>query len=334
MRRICSAFGALLTALWINSSALAGEISATVEPVQANVSLSTGAFETLASYRVTLTNSSQSSALSTPRFVGTTSVASGNVGAKASFKTVAGATCSTANEGTSIDCVIGSLLAGATSDPFTVTFTVPTSGSGITLAWQAVFNSGAPPGNSNGEVGSTAIVLDPIDDNKVASDVPAGFSLTLFTGSANAVPNVSDKAATKVAVPVSAVATTALIKEVTFTTGCSNFHTCYESQVSIPGFTGTYPTSYLTIILRQDSSNIKNGTRIESVLIEYVDGVLPPTFIGDCAGAPPVPRTDSVPCIAKRVYYKNKRVTNWTPELNGDFEWEILNLKNGSFKPQ
>ena len=337
MRRICSIFAVTFASLAMSPLASAGEISATVEPVLANVSLSVGAFETLASYRITLTNSGTASALNRPRLVATTSVTGGNVGAKATFKTVTGAVCTTTNDGTSIDCTIGSLAPGATSAPFTVTFAAPTSGTDITLAWQAVFDSGAPPGNSNGEVGSTAIILDPIDDNKVASDVPAGFALTIFTGSANAVPNDVDKAATKVTVPVSANATTATITETPFMLNCSNFKTCYESQVSIPDFLGTYPTnltSFLTIILRQDKSNIKNGTRIESVLIDYVDdaNVLFPA-IGDCP-SPTTPRFDSVPCIAKRVYYKNKRVQGWTTGLDGDFEWTILNLKNGSFKPQ
>ena len=334
MRRICSIFAVTFASLAMSPLASAGEISATVEPVLANVSLSVGAFETLASYRITLTNSGTASALNRPRLVATTSVTGGNVGAKATFKTVTGAVCTTTNDGTSIDCTIGSLAPGATSAPFTVTFAAPTSGTDITLAWQAVFDSGAPPGNSNGEVGSTAIILDPIDDNKVASDVPAGFALTIFTGSANAVPSSSDKAATKVAVPATAVATPATITETTFTLNCSNFKTCYESKISLPQFVGSYPATYLTITLRQDNSNIKNGTRIESVLIDYVDdaNVLFPA-IGDCP-SPTTPRFDSVPCIAKRVYYKNKRVQGWTTGLDGDFEWTILNLKNGSFKPQ
>lgn len=334
MRRIGSIFAFSFAALAVSPSASAGEISATVVPVLANVSLSTGTLETLASYRITLTNSSTSSSLNTPRLVGTTSVSAGNLGAKATFKTVAGAVCTTTNDGTSIDCTVASLAPGA-SAPFTVTFAAPTSGADIRLAWQAVFDSGAPPGNSNGEVGSTAIILDPIDDNKVATDVPAGFAVTIFTGSANAVPSSSDKAATKVAVPATAVATTATItEEETFLVNCTNFKTCFQSTVSIPGFVGalTPVPTYLTITLRQDSSNIKNGTRIESVLIDYVDdsSVLSPA-IGDCE-SPTSPRNDFVPCIAKRVYYKNKRVPGWTPELNGDFEWTILNLKNGSYR--
>jgi hypothetical protein len=66
------------------------------------------------------------------------------------------------------------------------------------------------------------------------------------------------------------------------------------------------------------------------VLIEYT-GSGAPVLVGDCA-SPTTPRADDVPCIAKRTFYKNSRTPGWTPELDGDFEWWLLNLKNGSYK--
>jgi hypothetical protein len=54
-------------------------------------------------------------------------------------------------------------------------------------------------------------------------------------------------------------------------------------------------------------------------------------FVGSCA-SPTTPRSDGVPCIAKRTYYKSSRTPGWTPELDGDFEWTLINLGNGSYK--
>ena len=32
------------------------------------------------------------------------------------------------------------------------------------------------------------------------------------------------------------------------------------------------------------------------------------------------------------VDYKNKKVPGWTPELDGDFEWTLINTENGFIK--
>jgi hypothetical protein len=79
-----------------------------------------------------------------------------------------------------------------------------------------------------------------------------------------------------------------------------------------------------------DALNIKPGTKIGSVIVYYEGNP-----IGDC-GSPTSPIADpaGTPCIAKRIYYKNRSVPGWTTDLDGDFEWQILNLKNGGYKVQ
>ena len=159
-----------------------------------------------------------------------------------------------------------------------------------------------------------------------------------FTGKNGATNSTSDVFATSVRVPILATGTftTATILEEPFAVGCTNFKTCYASQLTIRG---TFDP-YLMIVLRQDAGNIKPGTKIESVLIEYVPDAtspLPTTYVspfypGLCA-SPTTPREDGLPCFAKPpVYYKNSKVPGWTPALDGDFEWTLINKKNGGYK--
>lgn len=143
MRSMRSAVFAALAALATATPAFAGEIDGEVNAVIPSVSLSIGGSEPAASYTVKLTNTSNASALNVARLIGTTSVDS--VGAKAMFKSAAGATCTTTNvDKTLIDCNAGGLALGA-SKTFTVTFTAPTAGTNIAFAWQAVFDNGTPP---------------------------------------------------------------------------------------------------------------------------------------------------------------------------------------------
>lgn len=156
-----------------------------------------------------------------------------------------------------------------------------------------------------------------------------------FTGKNGATNSTSDVFSTSVHVPTlttgAGTFTTATILEEPFSVGCTNFKTCYGSQLTIPGNFDPY----LTIVLRQDAANIKPGTKIETVLIDYTDdaGVLFKN-IGLCASYPNIPYvpTAGVPCIAKRVYYKNNKVLGWTIDLDGDFEWTLINKKNGGYK--
>ena len=148
---------------------------------------------------------------------------------------------------------------------------------------------------------------------------------TLFTGSGG-VTTGTDLFTTSVVVPASVSYTSVQLQETPVSTNCTNnFSACFRSDITIPG---TF-SPYLSITLRQDASTILKGTKIESVLIQYT-GHGGTVFVGDCA-SPTTPRLDGVPCIAKRVAYRNSRTPGWTLELDGDFEWTILNIQNGSY---
>ena len=328
MRHFRSAIAATFTALALAPSAFAVDPNYVTTVTATPATVTRGTF---AGYDVKITNF-KPNAISGVRLIGTTSV----VGATAPFFSSSGAACVTTTTDTSISCPIGELPGGGASVSFSITFSAPSTGTQIDFAWISVFDESGS-GGSDGDAGTTPALLSAPDTLQVTSHVPAA-GVTLFTGSTNGVPNGGDQAATKVTVPQSPVATTATINESTFSVGCTNFKTCYESSIGVPSFEGSL-TSYLTIILRQDKSNIKNGTRIESVLIDYVDDMntvatgddVLHSNIGDCASET-TPRTDGVPCIAKRVSYKNKRVSGWTPDLDGDFEWRLLNTKNGLYR--
>jgi hypothetical protein len=74
-----------------------------------------------------------------------------------------------------------------------------------------------------------------------------------------------------------------------------------------------------------DAANIVKGTKISNVTIRY-DGV--PVLTCTVKG---VLNTPGVPCINESKYYRNKGVPGWTADLDGDFEWQIINTKNGRF---
>jgi len=150
---------------------------------------------------------------------------------------------------------------------------------------------------------------------------------TVFTGN-GAVTTGDDKFTTAVAVPAGPTYTTAQIREELEGQFCSsNFTDCYRSDVTIPG---TF-SPYLTIVLRQDKSTIVKGAHIASVLVKYFDENGAAYVVGDCASAT-TPRSDGLPCIVRRTHYSTSSVPGWTPELDGDFEWTLINLKNGSYK--
>lgn len=331
---VCSEFRrtALKLSAVLASAALAGVTSAfAVEPnfvATVTATPPTVIQGTFVGYSVKITNN-KPNPITGVRLIGTTNVTA------AEFVSSSGATCTTTTSTNSIECVIGSLAPGdASSALFSVTFKAPSSGAAVIFTWSSVFDeSGA--GGSDGVAGVTPAGLSAPLPDLVVSHVPAAAGdLSFFTGGNGGIPNSADQSATKVTVPNVASARTAKISEAPFSVGCTNFITCYESTITIEGIF----SPYLTIVLRQDKSNIKKGTRIESVLIDYVD-VDPDTLvetvysnIGDCASetTPPANASDG-PCIAKRVSYKNKRVPGWTTELDGDFEWTILHLKNGRY---
>jgi hypothetical protein len=259
--------------LTASASAIAAELAATVTPDQPSVSLSFGSSQPVASYTVTLTNVNASGSINNARFVGETTVV-GAAGVSAEFKTATGYACTVTNGAkTAIDCFVGALAAGQTSAPLTLTFTAPTAGTGLELAWQAIFDLGTPPGNSNGESGTSSVVLSALDDSSVTSVVPKDLAVSFFTGTG--IATAVDPWVTKVKVPAGALATTAVVEEeVSLITCAPDLLTCSTSTVTIPsatfGSAGTRPLSqFLEITLLRDQSTIAKGAKIGSAVVYY-----------------------------------------------------------------
>jgi hypothetical protein len=340
--------GALLVVLSANLQA--GEISASVSP-GAPVSLSINGSEPAASFRVTVTNTSSSNTINSPRFVATSAVVNGSVNAKAAFRSATVYPCAPSPDLTSIDCALSPLAPGQSSPEFIVTFNAPTSGESIALAWQAVFNQGLPPGNSNGETGTATLELAPIDPNAVQSDVPVDVALFFFTGSGIATKD--DPWVTRVDVPGSAIATRATILELVESGSiggtcaqASNLLNCSTTTLTIPG--ATFAGPFLEITLLRDESTLAKGAKIASARVIYRKeqdasgscGALAcssyPMELLSCSntstyGALPQP---GIPCIKERQEFAKKSTGKVfvPPGYEGDWRFLIWAVDNGRFE--
>lgn len=343
--------GCLTLALPISALAGAGTLTTVVTPLSpavtysilATTSPARPALDTYIGYSVSIANAGGNT-INNISFTGSTLVT--DLDEKAVFSSAEGASCTVAAGGTSINCAIGQLKAGTSFPTFAVFFKAPVKDkvsplpdgdpalcgttdcvafSGITYYAETTGGINSVPVNSTLAWGSDAVTLGTFNPTLVKSAVQKSGG-SLFTGSGG-VASSADPFATSVIVPASTTFTTAEILETPDAINCTNnFSACFRSDITIPG---TF-SPYLTIVLRQDASTILKGTKIDSVLIQYT-GPSGTVFVGDCA-SPTTPRTDGIPCIAKRTYYRNKSVPGWTLDLDGDFEWTLLNLKNGSYK--
>jgi hypothetical protein len=337
MRNLKSAVVVAFAALVSATSAFAGELDGTVSPVLDPVSLSIGGSEPAASYTVTLTNISNSSALNVTRLLGTTSVTGGASGAKAVFKSADGAICTVTNaDNTSIDCNAGGLAQGA-SKTFTITFTAPTSGTDITFTWQAVFDNGSAPGYSNGDAGTTDIGLDPIDTAKVVSNIPSNVAVTFFTGTGIATP--TDPWVSILRAPSTTQSVTATVVEGVSLSQCSaDLLDCRTTTMTIPstfGVAGTRPLSqFLEVTILRDASTIAKGAKIDAATLYYKHDPDAPGF-----GNPVQSCTDltlpkaGVPCEdrTQRKEYprKNTPKTPVSPGYESDWRFIIYLQDNG-----
>jgi hypothetical protein len=334
----------------------AGTIKTTVLPISTNVTYSraqngpTPALDTFVGYTVVIENLGGNT-INNIRFTATTTVT--DSAEKATFSSADGATCWPASsDKTSIECTIGQLTAGKAFPKFAVFFKAPTKVvngdfdgdgedsvniSGITYYAEGTGGPNSVPDNSVGEWPASTDVINPVElgtcnPDNIKSALPKSGG-TFFTGGSDAC--ASDPFSVAVSVPPYTTYSTVTLDETDITTtniNCTslgNFFKCYDADVAIPNvvFDGT---SYLSVVLRVLASNIKPGTKITKVLIQYTDDVGGVSNIGDCA-SPTTPRNDFIPCIAERKYYKNKSVSGWTPELDGAFEFRLLNLKNGRY---
>lgn len=328
----------------------AGDIQTTVTPLQNNVTYSTitpSVLETYVGYRVAISNMGTNT-INHIRFTASASVT--DPAELATFDSVEGATCVTTNAArTAIECWIGQLQSGVSYPTFAVFFKAPakivnsvadgdllTGLDYVNLSGDMVYAEGPSGGNpAPNSVVPWATPLLPVQvllgtasNTDVRSGVPKAGG-TFFTGIAG-VSSGGDRFTTQVTVPEVAAFSTAEISESTFVCQSFNFAQCWQTAITIVGNNATNSYSpYLTIVLRQDALNISKGVKIDSVVVRYfASATSDPYQVGDCATGPQ-PRSDGLPCIAKRTYYKNSSVSGWTSELDGDFEWRLISTKNG-----
>jgi hypothetical protein len=298
-------------------------VASLVTPVPAIVTysrVSPTVLTTYAAYEISITNNS-TNVLNNVRVEGFTDVVGSTQ--DATFVASVGLTCSTTNPAlTAISCSIGKLLSGGSAS-FVVVFKTPTAGSSIEFAWTNYFSEGANDNGAHNDTnsGTASTTLGTPTATEVKSFALPGDSF--FTGQTG-IASPADAFTTKVTVPAYAKAE---VVESTFTTGCTNFLTCWQTDLTIPG---TF-SPYLTVVVSQDKANIKPGTKIGSVVLEYkyfdVNNVLQTYIVGACA-SPTTPLTNGLPCIASSVHYK-KGTPGWTADLDGDFVWTLISLKNG-----
>jgi len=336
----------------------AGIVNTTVTALAPNVSYSTAGARPLVTYiGYLVTIGSDVGNTNTINNIVFTGAASATDSAeKPAFFSADGATCTATNaDQTAISCTIGQLRAGQAYPTFAVFFKAPVKAvngvadnptedaakfSGITYYAEGTGGVQSPPQNSTVLWGAADVLLGTPSPVNVKSSVPKSGG-SFFTGSG--VTTSADPFATAVTVPSAATYTAeASIDEATFvsaltvdesgrpvTLNCANFTPCYSSAVTVPGTFG-----FLTVVLRQDASTINSGVKIGSVNIWY-DGSGEPGdsyngYLGMCPNAT-TPLSDR-PCIAASKFYRNKSVSGWTTELDGDFEWTIITNKNGGFK--
>lgn len=361
--------GAALLLAAPSAFAGAGVIKTDVQSLSGDVTYSrvasgsNPALDTYIGYSVAISNEGGNT-INNIRFTATTRVT--DTAEKATFYSAEGALCAAVrnpltamnpgiNDGTSIECAIGQLTAGKAFPKFAIFFKAPVkvgdnglgdnSGSdkvtisGITYYAEGTGGPNSVPDNSTNEWPELPIevTLGTCNPDRVKSALPKSGG-TFFTGGAESC--ASDPFAVSVKVPQYTTYSTVELDEsdVSSNINCSslgNFFKCFSAKVDIPNVVFAETSGkYLTIVLRTLASNIKPGAKISSVLIQYDDGISPNRFlVPQCSGpTTPLTGTDAgKPCIAKAVYYKNKSVPGWTPELDGAFEWTLINLRNGSF---
>ncbi len=347
-----------------SSSALAGAgiVTTTVQPLSTNVTYSRAqsgnkpALTTYIGYTVSVgSDPSNTNTINNVRFTGTATATDTNE--KLVFSSSDGATCTTTNaDGTAIECQLGQLRAGEQYPTFAVFFVAPVKDtitpvpdgvagqcattdcakfSGIT--YYAEGTGGVPnsvPQNSTVNWTTADVLLGTSNPVLVKSALPKSGG-TLFTGDGG-VPSSGNQFTSLVTSPSYTTYTTAelAVTNVTANINCTslaNFNTCYGSDITIPGLQFAAGSGkYLTIVLRVDSANIKAGTKINNVLVQYTDANNNTYNIGNCP-SPTTPLTTGIPCVAQRIYYKNRGTPGWTPDLDGDFEFRLLNLNNGRY---
>jgi hypothetical protein len=324
-------------------------ITVTLEAINDSVTLSRPASNpaealiTFAAYRLTVTNN----AASALNRIFLNAVAN-NIGGTdpVVFDSVIGPSSECAGFGTTtLNCDTSISLAprGGTTN-FIVVVKSPATGTQIQIQWVAGGREGSGGGQGCCGTSGTATtnLIDATTNISFRENAQSFIKNTgglLFTGD-RWITKPADPITSFVEIPAGFFAPFALgqvhEQEVSGAPDCAtqaHFLKCYESGINIPsvdfsnGGTVSPPSNFWRIVIRIDSSVIKRGTRIEDVLVRYVDDSTTVSPVPLCATTSP----ETYPCITIRKHYRNKSVEGWTKDLDGDYELQFKHFKNGSW---
>ena len=318
---------------WFNVPAFAGagSLSVTVTSISDGVTYSQGSQQPLVGYVVTVANTGGNT-INNIHFTGATAVVVGttpNPNESVPFSFSDGMNCQTNTALAPLDCSIGQLKAGKSAPTFLVWFTSPVQngpGTGETISFtgkvyyaETTGGPTSPPQNSIVDwTPPAAVGLGIPSDTHVKSGVPSKGG-TFGTAAGNDPLTTTVTIPSGFTPPTGQTYTTAdILNEATTLTdnpNCTNFLVCWKSTLTIPG---TFAP--LTIVLREQLSNAKPGTKINSVVLLYSDETVTDYVLQGCPAAH-TPRGDGLPCIDSAVTVKKQY-----------FEWTILNTKNGGYK--
>ncbi len=219
------------------------------------------------------------------------------------------------------------LLPGQTAS-FSVMVNTPSGlGDNIVFTWSSSFAEGSSTSGSanNGTAAGMAATSITEPGSTVSATLPSsGGSLTATSGEFITTATITTpQRITSVNIAQSKNPTSGV---------CRSFKTCYASEQTIPGEFDPP----LKFTLQMDAANIKRGTKIENVDIRYTGTDINNTTVANwpvpmCLVSG-VPRADGLPCISTRIFFKNTRVPGWTVDRDGDFLWEAISKKNGTFE--
>lgn len=318
-------------------------IEAPVSALQTEVSRVQAGNVTYIGYRVSVRNAGGNT-VNNVLFTATTQGPTPDTGP--AFDSSEGRACTASSSGRVVSCPVGQLKAGEETLPFLLFFAVPStpaapapspqcsSGECLSLTATVFYAEGtgglytSVPQNSAQTFPPVVVALGTGSADKARSAVPRG-GASLATG--DGIPKPTDPLTTRVVVPSSTTFTTTAEIDEMAAVGCTNLITCQAADIRIPG---TF-APFLRITLRQDAENLRPGAKLGTLLVEYTPTLAdgspagPPLLVGQCE-APGVPRADGHPCIeSSRVFRKN---TTDITALEGDVEWVIISLRNGSYK--
>lgn len=257
------------------------------------------------------------------------------------------------------DCFVGQLQSGRSFPEFVVFYRVPVKvdgngqadapgsdyiGASVRIVYaEGTNDANSVPQNSIGDVSlPNLILLGTLNPVTVKSAVPNSGG-KLHTG-AGGVPTLDNKLTELVEVPA--------LTAVPYTTAEINVSKVFDSEdggcmtqghfIQCPVYSTTIPGTFadspwLKTIHRFDASNLKmsaskilNSTQItysgDFEGVAYVDHPVDVCVNGQPTGI-------GVPCVIDKFCYK-RNTPNWTPDLDGDCEFQLINTKNGLLKFQ